>query len=63
MVTTKLSATAIHIPDSPRPVLDSSHEPGTLTSHCESSVNIIVIIVWPAPFITPLDMNIMPKNR
>jgi hypothetical protein len=63
MDTAKLKDTAIHIPFSPRRVLDRSHEAGTLMSHCDSKEKIIVIIVWPAPLMTPFDMNMTAKKR
>ena len=62
MVTRKLRETAIHIPAMPRVVFERIHERGTLTSQSDRREKTMVIIVWPAPFITPLDMNIIPKK-
>ena len=62
IVTKKLDATAIHIPVVPRLVFDRNHANGTLTSHSDSNVKIMVIIVCPAPLMTPFEINMMAKK-
>ena len=62
IVAMKLSDMPTHIPVIPRKVFDSNQDSGTLITHNDKKVKTIVIIVWPAPLITPLATNMIEKK-
>ena len=49
-------------PRDPQAGAVSSHAAGTRTSQSDRRVKTIVTMVWPAPFMTPFDINMIAKN-